>query len=355
MSMITLIGPLAAPDMLDALGLEGRAASLRGHLHGGAEAGLGGAWPRLGAGGEDIALVEARDNAGLRRYAAVMGLRGVAVEGRVVLGLGTGEGADWSPAQAGLMAAVAREILALPGKRPAEDIARRLPQIADMAQSRLLAQNSPPATALLPPPVPGRVRLSQRRQPYADFFAVEEYDLRHRLHQGGWSEPMTRAVFISHDAVLVLPWDPVRDHVALVSQFRMGPLARHDPQLWVLEPVAGRVDAGETPEQAARRETAEEAGLSLERLIPLPGHYPTPGANSEFFHPYIGIADLPEGASREGGGVEDEQEDIATHIIPRSRLSELVETGEVRAGPLLMMSLWLDRHAARLREGLART
>ncbi len=54
-----------------------------------------------------------------------------------------------------------------------------------------------------------------------------------------------------------------RDRVLLLEQMRAGPMLRGDANPWMLEPVAGMIDAGETPIRPALRECAEEAGLSL--------------------------------------------------------------------------------------------
>jgi nudix-type nucleoside diphosphatase (YffH/AdpP family) len=134
----------------------------------------------------------------------------------------------------------------------------------------------------------------------------------------------------------------------LVEQFRTGPLARGEPNPWMIEAIAGRVDPGETPEQAALREAGEEAGITIERLIEAPRYYPSPGAKSEFIYSYIGIADLPDGAGAPGG-VADEGEDIRPHLLSFEALLGLVNTGEAGNAPLILLTLWLDRMRDRLR------
>lgn len=184
------------------------------------------------------------------------------------------------------------------------------------------------------------VRVDAARRPYASFFAVEEFDLRHPTFDGGESGRLTRAAFMMGDAVTVLPYDPARDRVLLVEQFRVGPYARGDAHPWSLEPVAGRIDPGEGPEEAALRETEEEAGLTLRRLLPVASYYPSPGAITEYLYSYVGLCDLPDGSDGIGGKA-DEGEDIRSHVLSFDTLMGLVETGEVDNGPLLSTALWL--------------
>jgi nudix-type nucleoside diphosphatase (YffH/AdpP family) len=162
------------------------------------------------------------------------------------------------------------------------------------------------------------------------------------------SAQMRREVFVATDAALVLPYDPVTDRVLLVEQFRMGPYGRGDTRPWMLEPVAGRMDAGETPEQTARRECLEEAGLELRALEMISSHYCTPGYSTEYFHLFLGLCDLPAETVGQGG-LASEQEDIRTHIIGYDRAMALVASGEANNGPLILGLLWLERERARLR------
>ena len=218
------------------------------------------------------------------------------------------------------------DIAALHGLEPAEAVAARLGPMAVRAASRARVMSAP--TALRFGAGPKDVVVAERRQPYAKFFALEEYDVSWRRFDGGMSDSVTRAAFVSGDAVTVLPYDPRRDLVLVVEQFRAGPLARGDRQCWQIEAVAGRVDPGETPEAAARREAVEEAGLALSDLIEVARYYPSPGAVSEFIYSYVALVDLPDGVAGVFGMAE-EAEDIRTHLSTFERLMTLVGSGEI--------------------------
>lgn len=256
----------------------------------------------------------------------------------------------WASRYGAAVTAAAVEVMAARGRLAPAAIRARYPQILVRAASRLRAAAAPAPARLRRTARSGDVVPLALRQPYAGFFAVEEEELRHRRFDGTMSVPLTRAAFVSGDAATVLPWDPVRDRVLVVEQFRMGPRARGDANPWVLEPVAGRVDPFETPADCARREAREEAGIEIGRLIALPGHYPSPGAKSEFVHGFVGLADLPDGCAGLGG-LACEGEDIRAHLLALDDLLALIETGEVQGGPLILAALWLARHRERLRTG----
>ncbi|MDO5614493.1 MAG: NUDIX domain-containing protein [Paracoccus sp. (in: a-proteobacteria)] len=349
---VLLTGPLAHPALMAALTVEGRAATLRGRLSGGAQAGLiRDGWPALLPGDGDLPAVRVQMTERLARYAEVMGLHPQHSDSQPMLGVmpgGTSD--DWSPQgwPADLAAEIAREVLAAPRDRPAAEIAARLPMIAGWAASRLRGRARPLTGGdLVQDRGAGGWHLIRRDQPYADFFAVEEWHLTHRLHGGGNSPQVKRAAFLSGDAVVVLPWDKARDRVLLIEQFRPAPALRDDPQPWLLETIAGRVDAGETPADAARREAQEEARLTLDHLIPAVHHYPSPGALGEYLYMYVAPCDLPDGITGVHG-VETEAEDIRSLLIPRAELTRLVLTGQIANGPLALLALWLETQAGRL-------
>jgi nudix-type nucleoside diphosphatase (YffH/AdpP family) len=191
----------------------------------------------------------------------------------------------------------------------------------------------------------GDVSLSR---PYAEYFTLEEYGLTFRRYDGSQSEKVKRAVFVATDAVILLPYDPVRDRVLLIEQFRPGPFARGDDLPWQLEPIAGRLDAEESPESCARREAQEEAGLELAELHEVANCYASPGCSTEYFNIFVGLADLPddvEGVS----GLEQEAEDIRSYVYSFDALMQMVDRKQIVNAPLVLAALWLARHRDRLR------
>lgn len=231
------------------------------------------------------------------------------------------------------------------GHLPAEAVRRRLTALRVETASRTRAAVAP---ARILRAGSGVVELGPTVPSHAGFFALDLFHLRHQRFDGTMSPPLVREVFVAGDAVTVLPYDPLRDRVLLVEQVRIGPLGRGDPLPWQLEAIAGRIDPGETPEEAARREAVEEAGLQLGALEKVAEYYPSPGAVSEYLYSYVALCDLPDGVAGVFGAVE-EAEDIKGHLLSFDQLVAVMAAGEIGNAPLLLTVLWLQRERARLR------
>ncbi|UOA27201.1 NUDIX domain-containing protein [Pseudosulfitobacter sp. DSM 107133] len=253
--------------------------------------------------------------------------------------------AEWEDRWAELSVIAAREVMGYFGQRDAAEVARMFPMIRARALAQVNAAQSKHGALTRS----GTVEILDRTRVYANFYALDEITLRHERFSGKMSETLLRAVFVASDAAIVLPYDPVRDRVMLVEQIRMGPLGRGDRSLWQLEPIAGGIDAGETPEQAAYRETLEEADLTLSQLLPVAETYASPGNATEFHYIYVGIADLPDTAAGLSGIVE-EGEDIRTHILSFDTLMQMVEDMQAANAPLVLAALWLARQRDCLRK-----
>ncbi len=208
-------------------------------------------------------------------------------------------------------------------------------------------------TSSLNTPLFGRddIELIERKSLYQGFFRLEALELRHRLFEGGWSKPMHREVHSRFDAVGVLLYDPARDALVLVEQFRAG--AVDDPvSPWKLELVAGLVEQGESLEEVARREAQEEAGCTVGELTLLHTYYPSPGACNERVTLFCGLVDT-QGL---GGihGLDEEHEDIRVHVVAYPTAWELLNQGRLDNAMCLIGLHWLAGQRASLRAGSQR-
>jgi ADP-ribose pyrophosphatase len=195
---------------------------------------------------------------------------------------------------------------------------------------------TPPAKP--PTSKPSAVEIVEKTAVYNGYFRINRYVLRHALFAGGMSAPIQREVFERGHAVGVLPYDPVRDEVVLIEQFRIGAyVAAFAP--WLTEIVAGIIEDGETPEDVAKRETLEEAGLTVTELLPMCRYVVSPGGASESVHVFLGRVD----AARAGGihGLDNEDEDIRVQAMPWSEARALLDRGKITNALGLVALQWL--------------
>ncbi|WP_071873401.1 NUDIX domain-containing protein [Atopomonas hussainii] len=190
------------------------------------------------------------------------------------------------------------------------------------------------------------VEVLKRETCFQGFYRLDRVQLRHALFEGGMGAPITRELFVRHDAVCVLPYDPVHDRVVLVEQFRIGALDKSQHP-WLVELVAGLIDKDEQPEEVARREAVEEAGLELTHLWPVTAYYPSPGGSDERVHLFVGRCD----SSGAGGvhGLECEGEDIRVQVWELEDALAAVRDGRIDNAASIIALQWLALNRAEVR------
>jgi ADP-ribose pyrophosphatase len=181
---------------------------------------------------------------------------------------------------------------------------------------------------------------------YQGHFRVSRYRFRHGLYQGGQSPVLKREVFERGTAAAVLPYDPRRDEVVLIRQFRAGSyVAGRHPFGW--EIVAGIIEGDESPAELARREAIEEASLDVQEMIPVHDVILSPGACSEGCVIFLGHVD----ATAAGGvfGLESEGENILVKVLPFSEVRTMLEHGEIDNAIAVIALQWLALHRDEVR------
>lgn len=190
------------------------------------------------------------------------------------------------------------------------------------------------------------VQVIDRAACFSGFYKLDRLRLRHRQFAGEMGPELSRELFVRHDAVCVLPYDPQRDCVVLIEQFRIGALDK-STNPWLLELVAGLIDKDEVPEEVARREALEEANLPLGALWPITQYYPSPGGSDERVHLFVGRCD----SAGAGGvhGLAEEGEDIRVHVWPLEDALDAVKDGRIDNAASIIALQWLALNRVEVR------
>ena len=182
---------------------------------------------------------------------------------------------------------------------------------------------------------------------FQGYFRVDQWQVRHRTFAGGWTGTIIREVFERGHAVAVLPYDPVQDRVVLIEQYRAGAQAA-GKEPWLVEIVAGMIEAGEDPLDVCHRETAEECGGQVTDLIPALDLLVTPGGSSESIKVFCGRVDCSTISGLHG--LEEEGEDIRVFTLPLDEAITWVKTGRINNSTAVAGLLWLALEKDRVRD-----
>jgi ADP-ribose pyrophosphatase len=181
------------------------------------------------------------------------------------------------------------------------------------------------------------------------FLRLKRYRLRHSLFAGGLSNELVRERVEGYRAAALLPYDPVRDEVVLIEQFRIGALEDRGGA-WILE-VAGGIlegDQDQDPELVARRETMEEAGCEVTALEFICEFMVSPGTTTERIHLYCGRVDASKAAGIHG--VHEEGEDIRVQVLTADDAIAELYTGRINSTAIIIAMQWLALHRDELRK-----
>lgn len=187
-------------------------------------------------------------------------------------------------------------------------------------------------------------KLLNTESKYSGFFNIDLCHIRHETYKGGEIE-VQRELFHRGDAVAVLLYDPSKDKIVLIEQFRVGAL-EDESGPWLLEIVAGVIEQGESIIEVARRECKEEAGIDVHSFETVHSFYSSPGGCSEKIHILCALIDS-EGV--EGvHGLEDEGEDIKVLVIDYTELHDLLLSQQISSAIPLVALQWLQLNRERL-------
>lgn len=161
---------------------------------------------------------------------------------------------------------------------------------------------------------------------YEGYNTAREYELCFPSQAPGreYGPVTTREMLHVTDAVFVLIHAPDIDSFVMVREFRTGVFFNkgHDDP-FLISCVAGAIDGHDSPEDTARRETEEEAGVKAGDLTHIASVYSSPGRTTEKTHVFLTrIAGTPQTGLH---GLAEEGEEIASLIVPRAEAYRMLD------------------------------
>ena len=193
-----------------------------------------------------------------------------------------------------------------------------------------------------------RVDVISRKRVLDDFFKVDEAHLRFERYDGSMSEVVRRLSFERGDSVAALLVSAASGAVYLAEQFMYPTLEKGGGFLETV--VAGMIDAGETPEQAVRREILEESGFVADTVEPIATFFVSPGGSSERIFLFCAVVSDVARKSP-GGGVASEDEDIKVVELALDEFLARLNSGQLTDAKTIIAGYWLKDNVARIMRG----
>lgn len=154
--------------------------------------------------------------------------------------------------------------------------------------------------------------------------------------ENGEVEELNREVYLSKNGATVLLYNRENRSVILTRQFRLPSYMNNNPTGMLLETCAGIVEEGEDPAATVKREIEEETGYKVEEVKKVFELYMTPGSVAEML--YFFVAEYTKGQRvSEGGGLEEENEEIEVIEMPFEEAFIKIGSGEIKDAKTVLL------------------
>lgn len=151
-----------------------------------------------------------------------------------------------------------------------------------------------------------------------------------------------REVYDRGNGATILLYNKEQKTVILTRQFRLPSFVNGNPTGMLIEACAGLLDK-DNPEDCIRRETEEETGYKIAEVRKVFEAYMSPGSVTEILHFFI-AAYAASMKVNEGGGIEQEQENIEVLEIPFQQAMDMIGTGEIRDAKTILLLYYVKLH-----------
>jgi nudix-type nucleoside diphosphatase (YffH/AdpP family) len=155
------------------------------------------------------------------------------------------------------------------------------------------------------------------------------------LKKNGTTETQSREAYDRGNGAVILLYSTVSNTVILTRQFRLPTYINGNATGMLIEACAGLLD-NDNQEDCIKRETEEETGYKISKVEKIFEAYMSPGSVTEIL--YFFIAEYShEMKINDGGGLEEEGENIEVLELSFEESLKMIDTGEIKDAKTIML------------------
>ncbi|HDZ04120.1 hypothetical protein LCGC14_0217800 [marine sediment metagenome] len=167
-----------------------------------------------------------------------------------------------------------------------------------------------------------------------NWYTLNKYTYKYQKPDGTW-ETQNREAYDRGNGAAILLYNSKKKTIVLTRQFRMPTYVNGNEDGMMIEVCAGLLD-GDNPADCVRKETEEETGYKISNVQKVFQTYMSPGSVTEIVYLFVGEYDESMKVS-DGGGAEDETENIEVLEIDFDKAMHMVATGEIKDAKTIML------------------
>ncbi|MEH6681741.1 MAG: GDP-mannose pyrophosphatase NudK [Sediminicola sp.] len=180
----------------------------------------------------------------------------------------------------------------------------------------------------------GNIKNIQKELLSDNWYLLHKLTYDYQKTDGSW-EQQVREVYDRGNGAVILLYNTEKGTVVLTQQFRMPTYLNGNETGMMIEACAGLLD-GDSPEQCIKKEVEEETGYLVTDVKKVFESYMSPGSVTEILYFFIGAYEerLRIG---EGGGADDETENIEVLELPFRTAFQMVSNGTIKDAKTIML------------------
>ena len=186
-----------------------------------------------------------------------------------------------------------------------------------------------------------RIKIKETELLSDNWYTLNKVTYDYQKKNGEW-ETHSREAYDRGNGATILLYNKNNKTVILTRQFRLPTFVNGNESGMLIEACAGLLDK-DNAEDCIRKETEEETGYKITKVQKIFESYMSPGSVTEILYFFVAAYDNDMKVS-EGGGLEEEQENIEVLELDFEEAYNMIYTGEIKDGKTIMLLQYAKIH-----------